>query len=182
VRPTVVVRFSPDPQADLAALARTLPADVVVVGAVPDGEAGEETGPPDVGDAALVSVPLPVPPVDPGTARVGVLVDRGPAGRAALRLGTLLAGPGPALAVGGVDERWAGRRLGSVTAALQRHGVAATELGSPPDVDVLLVSSGAGPVEPDPAAVVLRVRPAVTDADDDLDEALARVAGDAVRA
>jgi K+:H+ antiporter len=181
VRPTVVVRFSPDPQADLAALARTLPADVVVVGAVPDGEAGEDAGPPDVGDAALVTVPLPVPPVDPATARVGVLVDRGPAGRAALRLGTLLAGPGRALAVG-VDERRPGRRLGSVTAALQRHGVAATELGSPPDVDVLLVPDGAGPVEAGPDAVVVRVRPAVTDADDDLDEALARVAGDAVRA
>jgi Kef-type K+ transport system membrane component KefB len=178
--PTVVVRFSPDPQADLAALARTLPADVVVVGAVPDGETAEDLWPPDVGDAALVTVPLPAPPVDPATARVGVLVDRGPGGRAGLRLGALLAGPGRELAVGGVDDRWTGRRLGSVTAALQRHGVAATELGSPPAVGVLLVPDGAGPA--DPAALVVRVRPAVTDADDDLDEALARVAGDAVRA
>jgi hypothetical protein len=176
-RPTVVVRFSPDPRADLAALARTLPADVVLVGVGED----DDPEPPDVGDAALVTVGLPLRPVDPGpfdwaTARVGVLLDRGPAGRTGLRLGALLAAPGRELAVGSLDDRRGGRRLGSVTAALQRHGVPATELGSPADVDVLLVPDGAaGNV--DPAATVLRVRPAATDLDDDLDEALARVTG-----
>jgi Kef-type K+ transport system membrane component KefB len=178
VRPTVVARFSPDPRADLAALARTLPADVVVVGAAPDQEDDE---PLDVGDAALVTVELPLRPVDLATARVGVLVDRGPGGRAGLRLGALLAAPGRQLAVAGVDDRWSGRRLGSVTSALQRHGVPATELGPQTDVDVLLLPGGAEHAG-DSDTAVLRVRPAATDVDDDLDEALARAAGDAVRA
>jgi hypothetical protein len=178
VRPTVVARFSPDPRADLAALARTLPADVVVVGAAPDHEDEE---PLDVGDAALVTVELPLRPVDLPAARVGALVDRGPAGRAGLRLGALLAAPGRELAVGGVDDRWSGRRLGSVTSALQRHGVPATELGPQADVDVLLLPDGAEHAG-DPDTAVLRVRPAATDVDDDLDEALARAVGDAVRA
>ncbi|MDT7581716.1 MAG: hypothetical protein QOK35_2980, partial [Pseudonocardiales bacterium] len=189
VRPTVVVRFSPDPRADLAALAATLPADVVVVGAAPDQEVPDhetpdhgtsEEEPPDVGDAALVTVGLPVHPIDSGpfdwaAPRVGVLVDRGPAGRSGLRLGSLLAAPGRGLAVGGVGDRLGGRRWGSVAAALQRHGVPVTELGAPADVDVLLVPDDA-PAVADPTAVVLRVRPAATDVDDDLDEALARVA------
>ena len=68
-----------------------------------------------------------------------------------------------------------------MTAALQRHGVAATGLGSLADVDVLLLPDGAEPVEA-PGATVLRVHPAATDVDDDLDEALARTAGDAIRA
>jgi Kef-type K+ transport system membrane component KefB len=208
-RPTVVVRFSPDPRGDLAALARTLPADVVVVGVAEDPETGEETDeapePPAVGDAALVTVGLPLRPSDPGpsdpgpsdpgpsdpgpagprpfdraAATVGVLVDRGPAGRAGVRLGALLTASGRELAVGGVDERWGGRRLASVTAALARHGVATTELGSPADVDVLLVPDGpAGDAvaNVDHGATVLRIRPAATDLDDDLDEALGRVTG-----
>jgi Kef-type K+ transport system membrane component KefB len=180
VRPTVVVRFSPDPRADLAALARTLPADVVLVG-VPPEQGTDEAEAPDVGDAALVTVGLPLRAVDPGsfdwaTARVGVLVDRGPAGRAGLRLGALLTAPGRELAVGGVDDRWGGRRLGTVTAALQRHGVPATELGAPAEVDVLLVPDDPEHRDDDLPATVLRVRPAATDLDDDLDEALARVA------
>ena len=44
VRPTVVVRFSPDPRADLAALARTLPADVVLVGVPPEQGTGRGRG------------------------------------------------------------------------------------------------------------------------------------------
>jgi hypothetical protein len=175
VRPTVVVRFSPDPRADLAALARTLPADVVLVG-VPPEQGPDEAEPLDVGDAALVTVGLPLRPVDLGTARVGVLVDRGAAGRAGLRLGTLLTASGRELAVAGVDDRRGGRRLGSVTAALQRHGVPAAELGAPDDVDVLLVPDDTEHLDAELAATVLRVRPAATDLDDDLDEALARVA------
>ena len=127
-----------------------------------------------------MTVELPLRPVDLATARVGVLVDRGPGGRAGLRLGALLAAPGRELAVGGVDDRWSGRRLGSVTSALQRHGVPATGLGSHTDVDVLLLPDGAEPVEA-PGTTVLRVRPAATDVDDDLDEALARTAGDGIR-
>jgi len=68
-----------------------------------------------------------------------------------------------------------------VTSALQRHGRPATGLGPQADVDVLLLPDGAEPVEA-PDTIVLRVRPAATDIDDDLDEALARTAGDAVRA
>ena len=64
-----------------------------------------------------------------------------------------------------------------MTAALQRHGVPATELGAPDDVDVLLVPDDPEHLDAELAATVLRVRPAATDLDDDLDEALARVAG-----
>lgn len=171
VRPSVVVRFSADPRGDLAALARSLPADVVVLGTV---EPDDETADLDVGEAALVTVPLPLRPVDIAAASVGVLVDRGPAGRAGIRLGALLGSRG--LAVGSLDERRGGRRLGAVTATLQRHGVAVSELASPADVDVLLVPDGAECPDVDLAAVLLRVRPAATDLDEDLDEALARVA------
>ena len=68
-----------------------------------------------------------------------------------------------------------------MTSALERHGVPATGLGSHADVDVLLLPDGAEHAE-DPGITVLRVRPAATDVDDDLDEALARAAADPVRA
>jgi hypothetical protein len=130
-----------------------------------------------------VRIPLDAP-LDPVAATVGVLVDRGPAGRAGLRLAALLAARGRAPAVGAVgavggagagavDGR-AGRRVAAARAALARHGVPATELDGP--VDVLLVPDGAEHAAVAPATVLVRVRPAATDLDDDLDEALARVA------
>jgi Kef-type K+ transport system membrane component KefB len=196
VRTSVVVRFSADPCGDLATLARTQQADVVVLGEDPDAEAGaagqaaereaQLAALADRGDAGLVTVRLPLPPVDPAAASVGVFVDRGAGGRTAVRLATLLAAHfgrphgGRDLAVGCPDERRGGRRLATVTAALQRHGVPVTELGSPADVEVLLVPGDAewpeaAWAQAELAPVLLRVHPAAPDVDGDLDVALDRV-------
>jgi Kef-type K+ transport system membrane component KefB len=179
-RPSVVVRFSADPFGDLAALARTEEADVVVLGEDPDAETGADAAAAlaDRGDAGLVVVRLPVGRVDLATAPVGVFVDRGAGGRTAVRLAALLAAdPGREVAVGSPDERRGGRRL---ITALQRRGVAVTELESAADVEILLVPADAE--WPDAvwaqaglAPVLLRVHPAAPDVDGDLDAALDRV-------
>lgn len=191
---STVVRFAADPWADVAGLARTQQADVVVIGEEPadagaeggaaDGHAAAVAALADRGDASLVTVRLPVRPRDLATASVGVLVDRGAGGRTAVRLATLLAADGGGrardLAVGAVDERRGGKRLATVTLALQRRGVPSTELGSPADVDVLLVGADAALPEPvraevERAGLLLRVHPAAPDVDGDLDGALDRV-------
>ncbi len=85
----------------------------------------------------------------------------------------MLAAPDRAPAVGAVGGR-GGRRVAAALAAKALHGLPATELDGP--VDVLLVPDGAEHAAVAPATVLVRVRPAATDLDDDLDEALARVA------
>ena len=132
--------------------------------------AGVVPGPSVLG---LLTVALPVHPVDVAAATVGVLVDRGPGGRAAVRLAAML---GRALAIGSVDGR-AGRRAAG---ALERSGVPVTELAAPADVDLLLVPHDAVWDEAPAGTLVLRVRPAPVDVDGDLDEILAaRAAADA---
>ncbi len=85
----------------------------------------------------------------------------------------MLAAPDRAPAVGAVGGR-GGRRVAAALAAMARHGLPATELAGP--VDVLLLPDGAEHPDVGPATALVRVRPAAADLDDDLDEALARVA------
>jgi hypothetical protein len=85
----------------------------------------------------------------------------------------MLAVPDRAPAVGAVGGR-GGRRVAAALAAMARHGLPPMELGGP--VDVLLLPDGAEHPDVGPATALVRVRPAAADLDDDLDEALARVA------
>lgn len=191
VRASVVVRFSADPAADVGALAANLDVDVVLVeqpdpadlaaadGARPGTATAAQAALPEVGAAALVTARLAVAPEGPGPARVGVLVDGGAGGRAALRLGGQMAlHQGKPLLVGGLDERRSGRRVASAVAALARLGIPAAELDGSTRAGLLLVPDGAEMPPTDlggAASTVLTVRPAASDGDDDLQQALGRI-------
>ena len=166
--PSVVARFSADPAGDLAELARSVDAEAVVVAEPADGEAL----PRDLGEIALVTVRLPAR-VGPQPT-LGVLVGRGAAGRAAVRLAGLLAvHHGGALAVGGPDERRA-------RAALGRRGVETSALGTAAEVDVLVAAHDADPADVPATTALLRVHPALSDVDEGLDEVVARIPGGGV--
>jgi len=171
----VVARFSASPAGDVAALARDVRADVVVVPEPP--EAGEVVDLPDVGEAALVLV-RPATAAQASTA-VHVLLDGTGAGRAAARLaGRLALHLGAPIAVGVTDDgdRRSARRATATVYALRRLGLAATELAEPATAPALLVLPEGVAVPPTAGwTTVVRVRPAPSDEDDDLQQVLARI-------
>jgi hypothetical protein len=192
---SVVARFSADPAADLAALAGRLNADVVLLTELhpdlahadlahtdaehPDAEAAESAGTgahllalDAVPEALVVVAGADLPTL---RAQVGVVVDGGAGGRAALRAGAQLAlRAGGSIAVAPAE----GRRTRPSTAAataLTRHGVRAEAVD-------LAIATSTGlvvlPVElpaPDGASGVLRVRAGAADVDDDLDQVVERI-------
>lgn len=164
----VVARFSTEPPADAATLARTVGPDVVVT------RHGDEVAP---GDWALVAA-------DPATALelapAAVLVDGTADGRTCLRLGAALAvGSDSTLLVGGTDGRRAARRASAAVAVLRRRGVRAdvAEDGALRGSSVLLLpADGVAPAELGGRTAVVRVRAGTPDRDDDLDAVVARIA------
>jgi Kef-type K+ transport system membrane component KefB len=193
---SVVARFSADPTADLAALAASVQADVVLM-SQPDEEPAPAEQPakgsrsraatlappaaalPEVGEAALAVVrprqQAAVPP--PGPVRVAVLTDGGAGGRSALRLGAHVAlHRGVAVGIGGTDERRTGRRAAAAVQVLRRHGVDAHDLPDEIVADVLLLPEGARAPRVGEGTTVAWVRPAAADADEDLGQVVARVA------
>jgi hypothetical protein len=188
---SVVARFSADPAADLAALAARLDADVVLLveqvpAAAPDDPDAAVPSSAAVTAARLealdavpeVTVVLADAGATPADTRVGVLVDGGAGGRAAVRVGAQLAlRTGADLAVAPADARRA-RRSGAAVAALSRRGITAEAVDP-------AVAGTAGllvlPVDlpaPDDAAgaAVLRVRATTADADEDVDQVVERIA------
>ncbi len=116
----------------------------------------------------------------PGETPVGVLVDGGPGGRAAVRMAAHLAlRVGSALAVGVANGRRAGRHGASAVETLLRAGLSAaavepTELA---DSAVLVLPAGTvPPAEVGDEVTVLHVRPSAADTDEDLTQVVARVA------
>ena len=108
-----------------------------------------------------------------------VLLDGTGAGRAAARLaGRLALHLGAPIAVGVTDDadRRSGRRATATVQALRKLGVAATELTELDAEPALLVlpEGVAMPPTAGPTTVV-RVRPAPSDEDDDLQQVLARI-------
>jgi Kef-type K+ transport system membrane component KefB len=190
---SVVVRFSADPAADLAALAARVDADVVLLAEeAPVVEPDSELGAPDaapvapvtgarllaldaVPEATVVIAGRQAPQAGP---RIGVVVDGGAGGRAALRVGAQLALRSVGdVAVAPADPRRA-RRGTAAVAALTRRGVPAEAVDiATAHATGLLVLPVDLPV-PDTAATaagVLRVRPAASDVDDDLDQVVGRI-------
>ncbi len=175
LRSRVVARFSASPVSDVAALARDVRADVVVLPEPP--EACEVVDLPDVGEAALVVVRPAL--AAPASAAVHVLLDGTGAGRAAARLaGRLALHLGAPIAVGVTDDadRRSGRRAAATVQALRKLGVAATEL-TELDAEPALLVLPEGVEVPQAAwsTTVVRVRPAPSDEDDDLQQVLARI-------
>jgi hypothetical protein len=150
-------------------------ADVVVVPEPP--EAAEVNDLPDVGEAALVVVRPAL--AAPASTAVHVLLDGTGAGRAAARLaGRLALHLGAPIAVGVTDDgdRRSGRRATATVYALRKLGLAATELAEPTAAPALLLVPDGGAVPPTaPSTTVVRVRPAPSDEDDDLQQVLARI-------
>jgi hypothetical protein len=194
---SVVVRFSADPAADLAALALRVGADVVLLaeeapadaGAPPLSELGVPAAAPSpsaTGARLLaldalpeVTVVVAGPGAERGGPRVGVVVDGAAGGRAALRVGAQLAlRSAGAVAVAPADAKRARRSSVPAAEALVRRGVPAEAVDP-------ATAHGAGllvlPVDlpvPGPdhtAAGVLRVRPTAADADDALDQVVDRI-------
>jgi Kef-type K+ transport system membrane component KefB len=174
VRSQVLARFSDAGPADLAALAADVHADVVVV-----PEPGEV---PDLGEAALAVVRSAETPATSGTPLVQVLLDGDGGGRAALRLGGRLAlHLGASVAVGGTDDRRSGRRVTSAVAALRKLGIDAVEPADDRVPDVLVLPEGSPEPPTAVTTTVIRVRPAASDVDEDLQQVLARIPAAAPR-
>ena len=176
VRSRVVARFSASPVGDVAALAGDVRADIVVVPEPPEG-ADPAVDLPDVGEAALAVVRAAEAPE--ASSAVHVLLDGSGAGRAAVRLaGRLALHLGAPIAVGVTDDadRRSGRRAASTVQALRRLGLDATELPRDAGPPGLLVLPGRRRRLPAaPSTTVMRVRPAASDEDEDLQQALARI-------
>ncbi len=177
---TVVARFAAEPGAELAALAGTLAADVVLVVEDPDDPAPA---------AALVAALAGVPEATVALARLGdpdvpragaavALVDGGEGGRAVLRLAAHLAlRTSGELAVEPLDGRRGARRATAAVDGLAARGVTA-RVAAPADLaaaPVAVLPLGVDPPVDLDAAAVLRVRPSAADTDDDLGQAIARI-------
>jgi hypothetical protein len=120
---------------------------------------------------------------------VHVLLDGSGAGRAAVRLaGRIALHLDAPISVGGTGDpdRRSARRAAAAVEALRRLGLDAAELSERPDAGapaVLVVPEQGGaqptaqPIAPPiaPSTTVIRVRPAASDEDEDLQEALARI-------
>ncbi|MCO1654438.1 cation:proton antiporter [Pseudonocardia sp. S2-4] len=185
---SVVVRFAADPAADLAALAARLDADVVLLveeptAATDDDEArGAESA--GSGNASRLQALDAVPEVtvvvadagaEPAGTRVGVVVDGGAGGRAAVRVGAQLAlHTGADLAVAPVDRRRA-RRSGAAVAALARRGIPAEGVDDPAGAGLLVLPVDLAAPDATGASAVLRVRAAAADADDDVEQVVERI-------
>lgn len=170
VQCSVVARFSADPTADLAELARTLGADIV---AVPEDTDPDALSAADTAAGVLVRASEGIGLVG----EVSVLVDGGAGGRTALRLAAQVALARDAvLRVGASGSRRAVRQAAAATDALRRHGVpvAAFE-GALPTTGLLVLPADDVALDGLDGLTLLRVRPDEIDVDNDLEQSIARV-------
>lgn len=169
---SVVARFSASPDADLRGLADGVGADIVLLAGTDLALDALDAldGAPEF-TVVLADIPDAAAP-GPG---VEVLVDASAAGRAAVRIGAHLA----LRANTGLTVAATGRRSAAVIDALGRRGVTTqrsggVDVGGALGVLVLAIDAELPAGLPDGTAV-LRVRPAASDADDDLTQAVARI-------
>ncbi|WP_300008911.1 cation:proton antiporter [Pseudonocardia sp.] len=177
---SVVARFAAEPGAALSALAISVAADVVLLAEDSDDPAraaAQVAALAAVPEATVVAARIPGGPGAAGAALA--LIDGAAAGRAVLRMAAHLAlRSAQEVAVEALDGRRGSRRSTAAAAALVRRGVAARP-STPEDlpgaaVAVLPDSAQAPTGLPEPT-LLLRVRPAAVDVDDDLGQALARI-------
>ncbi|MEJ3657677.1 cation:proton antiporter [Actinomycetes bacterium KLBMP 9759] len=191
---SVVARFSGDVGTDLAALAESLSADIVLLpGDMPSEVEQSRTAGADgtvrtavagrlevllAGLAAVQETTVVVAEfgekgaTSPATKDVAALVDGAAGGRAALRIGSHLSlRAGSGLAVAGT-----GKRSAAAVDALSRHGVDAAAGDAVDTLTLVLPIDAETPSGMSTATTLLRVRPAAADVDDDLGQAVARVA------
>jgi Kef-type K+ transport system membrane component KefB len=174
VTSTVVARFSADPLEDIATLAETAHANVLVT--------RNSNEFPTPGTWAMATAD-PVQHLSLGA--VAVVTDGAADGRACVRLGAALAmRSGSTLTIGGGEGRGAARRASVAAAVLRRRGIPAVaadnEFLSASSVMLLpqhLASSVENLAE---HPTVVRVRAGTEDIDDDLETAVARIAVPAV--
>lgn len=183
LRSQVLARYSAGRTHDLAVLAGDVRADVVVIPEPREAEAGGDpaTDLPAFGQAALAVVRLGAAGAMASPPLVHVLLDGAGGGRAAVRLaGRLALQRKAAIAVGATAprDRRADRRATSAVQALRKLGLDASELAEQGRVpDLLVLPEGTAEVPTSPSTTVVRVRPAPSDVDEDLQQALARIGG-----
>jgi hypothetical protein len=182
LRSQVVARFSASPVRDVAALAADVRADVVVVPEPQEDADIAAVDLPDVGEAALVVVrpAAAVRAAGQPFPAVHVLLDGSGAGRAAARLaGRLALNLDAPIAVGvsGDTDRRTRKRAAATVQALRGLGLDATELGGPggSEPGLLMLPEGAAVPPTAASTTVVRVRPAASDEDENLQQALARI-------
>lgn len=172
---SVVARFAADPMAELAVVAETLQADIVLV---PEGQPDDAGGAAD-GAAALPGTPFATralvrPGAEEAGGRVLVLTDGSAGARAALRLGAQIAlARGVPVVVGGTDERRSSRRAAAAIEALRRRGI--TVEADDGGAAGLVLAPGGLEVAGRDDATVARVWPGEVDIDEDLEQAVARI-------
>jgi hypothetical protein len=170
-----------DPTRDLAALAETLGADVVLAGPAPGGD-----GP------TWYAAPLPRPAGAIGVrVRLGdgraqsptvAIADGAAGGRTALRVGAQVAlARGGDLVIGCTDNRRAARQAAAAVETLRGRGlnVAVSDQDVAPLAELLVTADAAGlPSGLDERATVLCVQPDDAARDDELEQSLARICVD----
>lgn len=172
---SAIARFSGDPAADLAGLAATLHADVVVavLDEPPAGSAPVTIPVTMPGHTSAVRVRLGPVPGEPGP--VAVLTDGAAGGRAAVRLAAQLAlGGGQVLGVTAGPGRRAERQATVAATELRRIGIPVQDVPAP---RLLVVPAGAQ-VSTDTTAenaTMLVVDPDEADRDDELEQVVGRI-------
>ncbi|MDT7631373.1 MAG: hypothetical protein QOI50_3303, partial [Pseudonocardiales bacterium] len=175
---SVIVRFSMDPAQDLAALAETLGADVVLAGPGPDGDARTRYAAPLPRPAGSVGVRVRL---GDGSARstTVAIADGAAGGRTALRVGAQVAlARGGDLLIACTDNRRAARQAAAAVESLRGRGLAvvAANEDAARVADVLVTSDTDGlPTGLAERATVFCVQPDDADRDDELEQSLARI-------
>ncbi|MGY1746465.1 cation:proton antiporter [Blastococcus sp. SYSU D00695] len=183
LKASIASRFSDDPWAEVADLAASSAADVVLVRSgwgVPEGTTDARPWPASLqGTVVVVSGELGEPGLSP-RGPVSVVQDGDANGRAALRLAAQASlGRATALQLQGGDGWRAERRAAGVADSLRRAGVTVTT-DEPPALPSLLVAPAGAPVPPsDELTPVLVVHAGTADSDRDMDETLAGIGGSA---
>jgi hypothetical protein len=180
IRASVASRFSDDPWAEIADLAASSDADVVLVHSgwgVPEGSTGATPWPAELhGTVVVVSGELGEPGLSPA-GPVSVVQDGEANGRAALRLAAQASmGRSVPLQLQSGDGRRAERRAAGVTDTLRRAGVVVAAEDEPGDLPSLLVTpAGTAAGASHDLTPVLVVHAGTADSDRDMDETLAGI-------
>ncbi|WP_409329010.1 cation:proton antiporter [Trujillonella humicola] len=187
LKSSVASRFSDDPWAEIADLAASSDADVVLVRSgwgLPEGATGETPVPPGLqGTVVVVSGELGEPGLSP-RGPVSVVQDGDAHGRAALRLAAQASmGRSVPLLLQAGDGRRAERRAAGVADSLRRAGVLVVPDEEADALPSLLVApAGAAVTSSDDLTPVLVVHAGTADSDRDMDETLAGISSGAAPA
>lgn len=181
LKASVASRFSDDPWAEVADLAASSDADVVLVRSgwgLSEGSTGDTPVPAGLqGTVVVVSGELGEPGLSP-RGPVSVVQDGDASGRAALRLAAQASmGRAVPLQLQAGDGRRAERRAAGVADSLRRAGVSVAEEDGGALPSLLVAPAGAAVTATDDLTPVLVVHAGTADSDRDMDETLAGISG-----